>query len=313
MHDLKKGGFQAETSRRLLKQTFLIGDHAIDEFVRTGKWTPEDYKLAQVAFTNESLYSENPMQMPGLSRQRIAGEGLSTNTKRLHMALRASYSLQSFSTKTYSMLREHLYDEVVLHHNYKPLAYAMIVAPVIGQMLQGASSGVKGGVHRLAQYGMGKTHTEDAWDKWLAQFTGLKDKPAAAFVKLYIDGICSQWALERTKRMADALFNITIGDKASLKSAQAEGRYFLNDEIEQDIGPIWSDTVMRPIEFTGEEFEAAATSESQKLKGKPGSFLDRTAKNVVRNAEEMVPLLRQESHVEEYLDTKKKTGKWQVP
>jgi len=303
IHDLKQGGHQADEARRLLKNTFLIGDHAIDEAARTGRWSPDDYKLAQVAFTNESLYSENPMQMPGLARQRIAGEGLSTTTKRVHMALRASYSLQSFSVKTYSMLREHLYDEVVLHHNYKPLAYAMVVAPVIGQMLQGAGAAVKGGTHRLAQFGMGKTHTEDAWDKWLAQFTGLKDKPAAAFLKLYIDGICSQWALERTKRLADALFNITIGDKDHKKAAQAEGRYLLNDEIEQDIGPIWTDTVMRPIEFTGEEIEAGA--------GKPGTFVPRTERNIVRHSEEMVPLLRQEPHVEEFVSPK--NGKWAVP
>jgi hypothetical protein len=164
---------------------------------------------------------------------------------------------------------------------------------------------LKGGVHRLAQYGFNKPHTEDAWDKWLAQFTDLKDKPAAAFLKLYIDGICSQWALERTKRLSDALFNIGMADKKSLKSAQATGRYFLDDEIEQDIGPIWTDTVMQPMRFAGEEIEAGA--------GKPGTFVPRTEKNIVRHAEELSPLLRQEPHVEEFVAPKKSTGKWAVP
>ena len=225
--------------------------------------------------------------------------------KRINMALRASYSLQSFSVKTYSMLREHLWDEVMIHHNLKPLAYAVVVAPVIGQMLQGASAGVKGGTHRLAQFGLGRPHTEDSWDKWLAQFKDLKDKDATAWLKLYIDGICSQWALERTKRFADAFFNLAIGSKDSEKSAAATGRYLLNDEVEQDIGPIWTDTVMKPIEFTGEEIEAGA--------GKPGTFVPRTEKNVIRHTEELVPLLRQEPHVEEFVAPKKSSGKWAVP
>jgi hypothetical protein len=206
-----------------------------------------------------------------------------------------------------------LYDEVVLHHNYKPLAYAILVAPVIGQMLQGAGAAVKGGTHRLAQFGFNHPHTEDAWDKWLAQFKGLKDQPAAAFLKLYLDGICSQWALERTKRFADALFNVAISNKDSLKSAESAARYGWEDEVEQDLGPIWTDTVMRPILFTWEEIQAAAASKADKLKGKPGSFLPRTGKNVVRSAEEMVPLLRQEPHVEEFVAPKKSSGKWQVP
>jgi hypothetical protein len=313
MDDLKKGGHAEETARRLLKNTFLIGDHAIDVAKQTGKWNPEDYKLAQVAFTNESLYGDSPLQMPGFARQRIAGEGLTTTAKRLHMAVRASYSLQSFSVKTYSMLREHLWDEVMIHHNFKPLAYAMVVAPVIGQMLQGASAGVKGGTHRLAQFGLGRPHTEDAWDKWLAQFTDLKSQGAAAWLKLYIDGIASQWALERTKRLADAFFNIAIGDKVHLKTAEDAAKYLFPDEVEQDIGPIWTDVVMRPIEFGADELGAAATSKSQELQGKPGSFLSRTGKNVVRGAEELSPLLRQEPHVEEFLTTKKSTGKWAVP
>ena len=102
-----------------------------------------------------------------------------------------------------------------------------------------------------------------------------------------------------------ALFNIAISDKPSLKAAQAEGRYYLNDEIEQTLGPIWTDTVMRPIEFTGEEIEAGA--------GKPGTFIPRTEKNVVRNLEELTPLLRQEPHVEEFLSPKKKKAHWAVP
>ena len=261
----------------------------------------EDYKLAQVAFTNESLYSDNPMQMPGLARRRVSGDGMDTSQKRINMALRASYSLQSFHMKTYSMLREHLWDEVMVYHNYKPLAYAMLVAPVIGQMLQATGAGVKAGVHRTGEKLRGKEHTEDSWDKWLAQFDDLKgNNKAAAFLKIYLDGICSQWALEREKRITDALMNAYLGHN---KQVAATGRYGWDDEIEETLGPIWTDAT-RPIRFGYEEIEA--------LGGKTGTFGKRTLRNVVRQAEETIPFLRGMPDVEEMSKAKKST-KWAVP
>ena len=126
---LKKGGTEGVEARRVLKNSFLMSDAAIDKAIEAGKWTDEDYKLGQVAFTNESLYSDNPLQMPGLARRRISGSGLGSQERYINMALRASYSLQSFSVKTYSMLREHLWDEVMTHHNLKPIAFLLVAAP----------------------------------------------------------------------------------------------------------------------------------------------------------------------------------------
>jgi GGDEF domain-containing protein len=304
MKDLKKGGKSEENTRRLLRNTFLIGDAAINKAMETGKWGEEEYKLAQVGFANESMYGKNPLQMPKAARRRISGQHMDTFDRRLNMALRASYSLQSFSVKTYSMLREHLWDEVMIHHNYKPLAYAMIITPIIGQMLQGTGAGAKHFVKAGFEKARGREHEEDSWDKWLAQFTDIKDKPAAALLKIYIDGLCSQWALERTKRLADAMLNIAIGDKPSLKSAKATGMYLLNDEIEQDIGPIWVDTVMRPIKFAGEEIEAGA--------GKAGTFVGKSFSNFVHNTMDAYPLLRNSPDIED-LTKKKATGSIYAP
>jgi hypothetical protein len=313
MGDLKKGGNTAERARRLIKNSFLIGDHAIDEAVRTGKWNEEDYKLAQVAFTDESMFSENPMQMPALSRKRVSGEGLTTLDKNFAIAARAAWSLGSFSTKAYNVLREHLWDEVMVYGNLRPLAYVALVSPIMGQILQGTSAAAKGGVHRVAQWGMGKQHTEDSWDKYLSQFDGMEEHPAATFLKIYIDGICAQWALERTKRYADAFLNLAIDDKPSLDKAKDMGTYLLEDEAEGTIGPMWTDTVLHPMKLTAEEIYALAISRERQLKGKPGSFWPRTGKNVLRMTRDTLSLLRQEPLTEEELAPKKKKGMQAAP
>lgn len=298
---LREGGTEAAEARRTLKNSFLMSDAVIDKAAADGKWTDEDYKLGQVAFTNESLYSDNPMQMPGLARRRISGVGLQSQERYLNMALRASYSLQSFSVKTYSMLREHLWQEVVEHHNYKPLAFAMVMAPVMGTALQAVGAGAKAFIHRGLEKGFGKPHSEDSWDKFIARFEALGgDHKAAAFFKLWLDGICSQWALERTKRLADATFDLAMGDR---KAVAAYGRYGWQDDVEQALGPIWTDA-FRPLRFSYEEWEA--------LGGKPENYWQRTKKNVLRELEETIPFTRNVPHVEEQIK-KRPTGSIYAP
>ena len=60
MNDLKKGGTRAEHTRRLLRDTFLIGDKGIDQAAATGRFTQEDLAKAQTAFANLDYILRRP-------------------------------------------------------------------------------------------------------------------------------------------------------------------------------------------------------------------------------------------------------------
>lgn len=264
LHELKKGGTSAEHTRRLLKETMLIPDKAVDDALQVGRWSPEDLAKSQTAFTNMTLFSDNPLQMPAWARLEVT-----TNTPghhvSLHRALRLTYALQSFSVKTTSLLREHLWDEVMVHHNYKPLAYFLAIYPIAGEVLRASSAGVKGtiqlglsGAH-LKATGQGQKK-EDAWDKY---FESLKDDTTHGVVgllKRYIDNLTFGIAFDRTRRFADPLLNLAEGKRG--KQLGPGMQYLLEDEAEQDIGAAWSSLVIQPLKLTAEEYREMGSKAS---------------------------------------------------
>jgi len=177
----------------------LIGDKAIDDAIANGKWDDDSLGRAERAFTDKIAYSENPNQMPKTARMSMA-EGLTDAEKNFHAAARGMYMLQSFSIKTYSMLKENLYDEVVVHKNLKPLAPFLILYPLAGAALMAAKAGVTGGLHRAAEKVQGKAHTKDRWDTFMEEFKDSEKHPWLGSFKFYLDSLCTITGMERMKR-----------------------------------------------------------------------------------------------------------------
>ena len=146
--------------------------------------------------------------------------------------------LQSFSIKTYSMLKENLYDEVVVHKNLKPLAPFLILYPLAGAALMASKAAVTGGFHRAAEKALGKAHQHDRWDTFLDEFRDIQKHPWAGALKFYLDSLCTITGMERTKRWTDIGMLAAMGES---KKVEGEARYFATDETEQGVGGLYSD------------------------------------------------------------------------
>ena len=179
LKSLKKSDSASDVTRRMLSETFLIGDGSIDDAIANGRFSPEDIGRAQTAFANLTTFSDDPLQMSQLARLEIP-KGAPLPLIGLARAVRLTYSLQSFSLKATSLLREQLYDEVVIHKNYRPLAYALVAAPVVGQMLQATGTGAKHIVHKGFEGLTGHKHQKDSWDSYIENLKQTFQHPEAA-------------------------------------------------------------------------------------------------------------------------------------
>lgn len=252
---LRKGGKAEKNMRRLLKEYFLIGDGAIDQALESGRWDEVSLAKAQRAFADKVAFSaENPLQMPALSRMSM-DESLTTEQKNVAAAIRASYMLQSFTVKTFSLLRESLYEEVVIHHNLRPLVPFLLLYPLAGQAMMGATAGAKAAVHRGWEKMRGKEHEHDQLDTWLQQFDDIKDHPFIGPLRIYLDGMLMAATLDRTKRVTDFLMLLGMGQK---KPAEDTVKYFPEDLIEEGVGTlaadIWSAMVTTPVKEVRDAF-----------------------------------------------------------
>ena len=220
--ELKRGGRDAEHTRRLLSETFLIGDGSIDNAVANGRFSPEDIGRAQTAFANLTTFSDDPLQMPQLARHEIA-KGAAKPTIGVFRAIRLTYALQSFSLKATSLLREKLYDEVVIHGNYKPLAYALVASPIIGQMLQATGAGAKHVVHKGFEGLTGHKHSKDSWDTYIENLKQTFEHPEAAeLLKFIVDGYTLGYGWDMVRTVCDPLLDLAGGN---LKKSGQEFKY----------------------------------------------------------------------------------------
>jgi len=300
MNDLRKGGRSEVEARRMLRDTMLIGDKAIDDAKQTGRWSPEDLGKAQTAFANYTMFSDNSIQMPGWARLGVHPDTPSPQVA-LYRALRLTYALQSFSLKTTSILREKLWDEVMIHHNYKPLAYFIAAYPIVGEMLRGTGAGVKGLIQlsvsgaqaKLTGQGQKK---EDAWDKY---FETLKDDfghGPVGILKRIIDNITFGIAWDRTRRLADPLLNLSEGKG---KQARPEFMYSFNDEVEQDVGAAWSTLVLKPMELAAQEGIIASGT-----KGPASTRHEKEEKKLIQFLLDEFPVTKQWPALQEWLHKK---------
>lgn len=263
MHELKKGN--AAEARRLLKDVMLIGDQGIDQALANGRFSPEDLGRGQTAFANMVAWTNNPLQMPGWARLHIE-RGESTTTVGLKRAVRLTYALQSFSLKSMSLLREHMWDEVMIHKNYKPLAYFMIAAPVAGQLLQATTAAGKGFIHRSFEGILGRKHSEDSWDKYIAELEGtMRDPKPAKMLKFYLDSVTLGYGMDMLRTVADPLLNLATGE---LKKAGQQFEYAGQDILSHFAGPAFDDLWKTLVELpsTIGHIEAGTSNPAQKPK-----------------------------------------------
>ena len=274
----------------------LIGDHAIDEAIANNRWNQEDLAKAERAFANEVAFSENPLQMPKASRMSMAKD-LSEAEKNWHATVRGMYMLQSFSIKTYSLLREKLYDEVVHHGNLKPLLPFLILYPAAGFVLGAAKAGVKGATQRTIEKATGKPHDRDALDKFIDNLGDVKEHPWTGALKLYIDSLCTATAMERTKRWTDvALLMMANKDR----EADARLKYLAGDELEQAVGGLYSDIIKATIGTQTQAIYDYRHTKHPELK-KQSAIRDEA-----QEAEELVPILRNVPFMEKLAHPPKK-------
>lgn len=297
MHELRKGGTSAESARRLLRDTMLVGDKAIDDAVESGHWAPEDLAKSQTAFANFTMFSDNSLQMPGLARLEVKQDSTYVGWRR---ALRLTYALQSFSIKTTSLIREKLYDEVVLHHNLKPLAYFMISYPIIGEMLRGTSAGVRGGIQAGVSGATTGHKKHDAWDKYLDGLQEIHKHPVIGALKRYIDDITFGIAWDRTRRLADPLFDLAEGEN---KRARTGWQYQIEDEIEQDIGAAWTTLVLKPMELMAQEGMMMTGT-----KGSPEDRHKKEEKTLLKFMLDEFPITKEDPQLQDWLKKKKQTS-----
>jgi len=285
---LRKGGKDAEEVRRVLKHNLLIGDHAIDEAIRTGKWSDEDLEKAQRAFANKVAFSRNPGQMPALSRLSQASNSHALNEAAA--AIKGTYVLQSFTIKTYSYLREALYDEVFRYGNLKPLIPFLMFYPAAGQIMQGLGYGVKHQFNLTSEKIQGKEHKWDSFDRWEQTFKDLEHHPFAGALKLWVDGWATAAAMERTKRVCDLMLLMAEGHETEAKSMM---KYWVNDELEQDFGSIYIDLKQIAEEGVGE------FGDIYKYWFNPAKELTATERHVFNELEKTAPLTKQMPYVDD--------------
>ena len=300
MHLLKKGGTKEAEVRRILKDNLLVGDHAIDEAMQTGRWKQEDLAKAQVAFANETMYSNNPMQMPEWARLSTTTETGSA-TAFFHRALRATYSLQMFAVKTRSLLRKQLVDEVVLHHNLRPLVFFMLAEPVAGAAVMATSAALRGGIQRSLEGWEHKKHEKDAWDRF-KEVLDKSHKGLAGKIELYLDILSAGIAQEQIRNLGDMLLNLS----ADPKKAAGASAYYGKDVLESAIGPIFNSTIAQPILTGVTEVHIAATNQKHPEKR---NYL----KPLVREAAGEVPITQNEPHLRKYLSAPPKKGVMYFP
>jgi hypothetical protein len=300
MNDLKKGGHATEESRRLLRDTMLISDQSIDEAMQKGRWSPEDLARAQTAFTNFTMFSDNSLQMPGLARLEVKQD---SPYKFWRRALRLTYALQSFSIKSTSLIREKLYEEVVIHHNYKPLAYFLAAYPIAGELMRGTGAALRGGMQaglskaQNAVHGTNNPVRHDAWDKYWKDLEEVHKHPVIGLLRRYIDDVTFGIAWDRTRRLCDPMFELAEGEN---KKARSGWRYTLEDEIEQDIGAAWTTLVLKPMETMMTEGEIATGT-----KASPHDRHVHEGKTLLKWFSDEFPITKEDVQWQEWLQSKK--------
>jgi len=294
MHDLKKGGETEAHTRRILRDRFLIGDNAIDQAIASGRFSPDDLAKGQTAFANLTTFSSDPLQMPTHARMEIT-HTTTTSQKNLNRAMRLTYILKSYGIKATSLLRETLYDEMVVHHNFRMIPYLMIASPIVGETVMLMSAGSKHVLHRAIEGAMGKQHTKDRWDEKLEELRQLGVHPdAIKATKELISSVCQSYGMEMTSMLGKPLFDLATGQ------VEKSDHYWWTDLMETLTGSFFSD-----IGKTGVEVTHLQEIQSGK-KNSPAKKMEKYKHSITKYGVGQMPALSNVPQVEEELNGKPK-------
>jgi hypothetical protein len=221
--------------------------------------------------------------MPQWARLEI-GKGENLPSIGLKRAVRLTYALQSFSLKATSLMREKLYDEVVVHKNYRPLAYALVASPIIGQMLAATGAISKHGIQVGLEKATGHKHKPDSWDAYFADKKRMLEHPEAAqILKFIVDGYTLGYGWDMVRTVTEPFIDLAGGN---LKKAGQEFKYAGPDMLSHIVGPFFSDL------FETEQ-ELSRIGQIEAGKHNPGLKGKKIKQSLGKYLEGQIPALRE--------------------
>ena len=117
----------------------------------------------------------------------------------------------------------------------------------------------------------GAKHQKDSWDRYLDQFKALYgDHPAIAAMKVYIDGMAAQTALDMLRTFADPLLDALASNK---QKARTELEYLPKDLAEDVIGPGWSSVTVNMLDLITGEGKALMAPEAKQATDAERAFV----------------------------------------
>ena len=209
--------------------------------------------------------------------------------------MRLTYILKSYGIKATSLLRETLYDEMVVHHNFRMIPYLMIASPIVGETVMLMSAGSKHVLHRAIEGAMGKQHTKDRWDEKLEELRQLGVHPdAIKATKELISSVCQSYGMEMTSMLGKPLFDLATGQ------VEKSDHYWWTDLMETLTGSFFSD-----IGKTGVEVTHLQEIQSGK-KNSPAKKMEKYKHSITKYGVGQMPALSNVPQVEEELNGKPK-------
>lgn len=221
---LMKKARSADHIRTQLKEKFLMDDKSIDAAVERGRWSQEDLNRGGAALTNRTLFTTDPTELAPAWRSR-SKEPVSDN---LGAVVRIATILKGFTFKTAMLIKEDILGEA-RRGNYRPLMYAAMVYPAVGEALQGLSAAARSAPAAVT----GNLH-HNALTKYADDLSDLFTDPSVAkLVHRWLDDVGHATALT----MVSEVFDTLAFPPKNKRAARFKVQKLATDEAFWAIGP----------------------------------------------------------------------------
>ncbi len=183
--------------RYQLREKMLFDDAAIDAAIERGRWNQDDLNRGGSALTNRTLFTTDPTELPPAWRSRSA-DPVSDN---LGAVVRVATILKGFTFKTAMLVKQDIIDEL-RRGNFRPIMYAALVYPVVGEAIQLASAATRAIPSLLT----GNTDN-NALTKWEHDLEEIFTDPTAANIAhRFIDDVAHATAATILSDLFDSAF-----------------------------------------------------------------------------------------------------------